>query len=133
MSAIGSYPLSLHDALPISGMSRLTPSTARLAPNALVSPASRIPAIAPLLSQEAEAEALHQVLLDQEAQRDHRQGGDRADGRLRAVVSPLVDRLELVEGDRDRGDLGAGEGEGQEQLAPVEDEDEQERRHQAGH
>src|SRR5437870_4602747 len=61
-----------------SGMSRLTPSTARLAPNALVSPASRIPAIAPLLSQEAEAEALHQVLLDQEAQRDHRQGGDRA-------------------------------------------------------
>src|SRR5438552_8478571 len=77
-----------------SGMSRLTPSTARLAPNALVSPASRIPAIAPLLSQEAEAEALHQVLLDQEAQRDHRQ---RSEEHTSVLQSPdhLVCRLLL--------------------------------------
>src|SRR5262252_10301350 len=83
-----------------SGMTRSTSRTARVVPNVLLSFARRTPATA-LFPDQAEAEAAHQMLLDDEAEHDHRQGGDGSDGRLRPVGAALVGGLELVEGDGD--------------------------------
>ena len=69
------------------------------------------------------------MLLDEDAEDDHGEGDDRADGGLRAVEASLDGALELVQQHRQGGHLRLGEGERQQELAPVEDEDEEEGHH----
>src|SRR5262245_590711 len=69
-----------------------------------------------LLADCAEAEALDQMLLDQDAEDHHRDGDDGADRRLRAVQTALRGALELVEQHGERRHLRVSQRQRQQEL-----------------
>lgn len=86
----------------------------------------------PSLAHHSKREPLHQVLLDENPENNHRDRDDRSNGGLRAVKTSLDSALILVEQDRQCHHFMLGEGQREQELAPVQDEDKKEGDHQSG-